>query len=316
MSQAALKAATGITAEPKHPVTAAIAKSMNAMRSVLPAHITPERMSRIALGMLRTQPKLAVAAQKNPESFAHAILLASQLGLEPGVQGMCYLVPYGSEIQMLPGYRGLMELARRSGQISSIEAHLVYERDDFELALGLEQRLVHKPRIDGERGKPVLVYCIARFKDGGHHFEWMSIIEVNRIRDTKSKASKSGPWVDDYEEMVRKTIVRRASKYWPMSVEFISAATTDDAQEAGHRAAFDGDFLVVDDHYTAERERIAACNSLADIARLLNEMSPETKADLMADLAARQDAIKAAKADSNELTEAEKAEAGAREKAG
>lgn len=223
----------------RNPVAAELQRKMTAMKSVLPAHITPERMSRIALGMLRTNAKLAQVAMNNPESFVHAVLLASQLGLEPGVQGMAYLVPYGNEVQMIPGYKGLINLARRSGEISSIEAHIAYRNDEFDLSLGLEQKLTHKPRLDGDRGDPMLVYCIARFKDGGHHLECMTISEVNRIRDTKSKASKTGPWRDDYEEMARKTVVRRASKYWPMSIELQNAIAADDAGEAGQHVAFD-----------------------------------------------------------------------------
>lgn len=231
--------------ESKNPVVSALQRKMLAMRSVLPAHMTPERMSRIALGMLRTNQKLAQVAMANPESFVHAVLLASQLGLEPGVQGMAYLVPYGNEVQMIPGYKGLINLARRSGEISSIEAHIAYSNDEFDLSLGLDQKLVHRPCLTGDRGDPMLVYCIARFKDGGHHLEWMTIGEVNRIRDNKSKASKSGPWRDDYEEMARKTVVRRASKYWPMSIELQNAIAADDAGEAGQRVAFDDGIIDV-----------------------------------------------------------------------
>lgn len=239
---------------PKNPVAAALTKSMSAMRSVLPSHITPERMSRIAMGMLRTNKKLAQTAMNNPESFAHAIVLSSQLGLEPGVLGMSYLVPYGNEVQMIPGYQGLIELARRSGEITSINTHIAYEHDELDLTLGVEPSLIHKPKLDGDRGRPVLVYCVARFKDGGHHLEWMSITEVNRIRDTKSKASKSGPWVDDYDEMVKKTVVRRASKYWPKSIEFANALMVSDAADQGQKVSVEGDFVVVEEPTEPEKQ--------------------------------------------------------------
>lgn len=247
MSTAALKAATGagrVATQQQNPVVDMLKKAMEGMAKALPAHLTPDRMTNLALGQLRTNPALKKAASENPASFCNAVVQMGQLGLEP-LLGQAYLLPYNNrragtvEIQMIPGYKGLISLARRSGEVTSIESHIVYENDEFDLVLGVDTKVSHKPYLDGERGKPRIVYCVAHFKDGGHHFEWMTIKEVEKIR-ARSKSANAGPWVTDYEQMVRKTIIRRAVNYLPMSIELANAVAASDAAEAGKRVVIDG----------------------------------------------------------------------------
>lgn len=255
MTTAALKAATtgAVANQNQHPAVEVLKKAMSGMAKALPAHLSEERVTNICLGQLRTNKYLADAARENPVSFVNAVVQASQLGLEPGLLGQAYLVPYRNrkagttEIQMIPGYKGLLSLARRSGEVTSIESHIVYDQDTFDLTLGVDTKVSHKPYLDGDRGKPRLVYCVAHFKDGGHHFEWMTIGEVNKIR-ARSKASDSGPWVTDYEQMVRKTIIRRACNYLPMSIELTNALAVSDAVEQGKRTEIHaGTVTVFDD---------------------------------------------------------------------
>lgn len=199
------------------------------MALCLPKHLSPSRLARIALTVLRQNSKLQ---QCEPTSFIAAIMQAAQLGLEPGVLGQCYLIPYGNECQFMPGYRGLIDLARRSGNIVSIVARVVYENDLFNYEYGLQEKLEHKPALDN-KGKIIAFYAVAILKDGGHQFEIMSKNEVDKIRDTYSKAKNKGPWVDNYEEMAKKTVIRRLFKWLPSSPEMQKAAMLDELQEAG-----------------------------------------------------------------------------------
>lgn len=218
----------------------------------LPSHLTPDRMARIAMTELRKTPKLQ---ECDPMSFIAAIMQASQLGLEPGIMGSCYLIPFFNsklgkfECTFMPGYRGFLDLARRSGQIKSLVARAVYENDVFEYEYGLEERVTHKPAMD-ERGELKAVYAVALLKDGGHQFEVMSKREIESVRQ-KSQGKNAGPWTDYYDEMARKTVVRKLFKWLPCSVEMQKAVSLDELQEVGKqniKAAaseeFDMDFVI------------------------------------------------------------------------
>lgn len=224
-------------------------KQKHQITAALPRHISPDRMIRLACTEFAKNPKLQ---ECTPISVFGSIIQASQLGLEIGVLGQAYLVPYWNkkararECQLIPGYKGLIALARRSGEVTSIETNIVYQHDEFLLKLGIDHDVKHVPYLDGERGAIRLVYAVARFKDGGYHFEWMTIAEVERIR-AGSQQADSGPWVQHYEQMVRKTIIRRMANYLPMSIELSNALQLGDAAEAGHKATFDGEFIVIDE---------------------------------------------------------------------
>lgn len=222
---------------------------MGQIKSVVASNLTPEKMCRIAMNELRNNDYLAKLAIQNPASLVNAIVQASHLGLEiGGVLGQAYLVPYKNEIKMIPGYRGLISLARRSGEISSINAEIVYENDEFDLNLGIKTEVKHKPKLDGPRGDPLIVYMVAHFKDGGSHFEWMTIDEVMKIK-ARSSAVKSGrqsPWDTDEAEMIKKTVIRRGWKYLPMSIEMQKASIVEEATEQGKSVVIEGDSFVVD----------------------------------------------------------------------
>lgn len=181
---------------------------------------------RIATFSIRTNPKLM---ECTAPSLLSALMQSAQLGIEPGVLGHCYLVPFKSyktgktEATFIISYKGMIELARRSGNIESISARVVYENDEFDYDYGLEEKLVHKP-AKGPRGNMIFVYIVAKFVGGGHYFEVMSKDEVDEVMKQsksfdKKKGEASGPWKDHYEEMAKKTVVRRAWKYLPISVD-------------------------------------------------------------------------------------------------
>jgi recombination protein RecT len=190
------------------------------LAKVLPKHLEPDRILRIALTEIRRNPKLLDASR---ESLLGAVMLSAQLGLEPGPLGHCYLIPYYNsktksyEVQFQLGYKGMLDLVRRSGQIEMIDAHVVYENDEFDYQYGLEPKLYHKPSLK-TRGKPIAVYAIAKFKDGGFSYLVMSIEDIEKIRK-RSKTPDNGPWVTDWEAMAKKTVIKQLCKYLPLSIE-------------------------------------------------------------------------------------------------
>lgn len=200
-----------------------------AMQGVATKHMTPEKMVRVALLATSRTPKLLDCT---PQSILLAVMQASSLGLEVGgVLGHGYLVPYGNEAQFIPGYRGLIDLARRGGQVSTVEARVVLDDDEaFHYELGLLPRLIHRPGAG--MGEMTHVYAIARFRDGSTQFEVMNRVAVDAIRK-RSRAGTNGPWVTDYAEMARKTVVKRLMKYLPLSVELAAAIELDNRAETG-----------------------------------------------------------------------------------
>ncbi len=200
--------------------------------AVVPRHVTPARMIKIVLSAVSRSPDI-IACTRN--SIFLAVIQASELGLEFGnTLGHAYLVPYKNkkrnnelEAIFIPGYRGLISLARRSGQILSLESRMVHEKDYFDMRLGLDPKLDHVPFFDGDPGKVRLGYALSVLRDGAKHIEPMSLTDLEKIRQ-RSPAAGSGPWVTDTEEMYRKTLVRRIFKYLPMSVEMAKAAEYSD----------------------------------------------------------------------------------------
>ncbi|PVX77207.1 recombinase RecT [Paraburkholderia unamae] len=287
MSSAALKAVATDRKE-QNPVVAFrnfLEKQKAQLAAALPKHMSPDRMIRLACTEFAKNPTLQKC---DAISVFGSIIQASQLGLEIGVLGQAYLVPYRNnkkntmEAQFIPGYKGLIALARRSGEVTSIETNIVYEHDTFKLTLGVDSNLVHEPYLDGDRGKARLVYGVAKFKDGGHHLEWMSISDVEKVR-ARSKASGSGPWVTDYEQMVRKTLIRRMANYLPMSIELNNALQVDEAVDAGKHATIDGDFVVVreDDESPASDHADLVTGEITD-QRAQQEESMVSYGDLLA----------------------------------
>jgi recombination protein RecT len=262
MSSSALKAAATGQVAPQQSAPKSIAglladpKVKNQMALALPKHMTADRLARIATTEIRKVPALAKC---NIESFMGAIMQCAQLGLEPGsALGHAYLLPFGNgkasdglaNCQLIIGYRGMLDLARRSGQIISISARAVHEHDEFRYQYGLREDIHHVPCETGEPGKLTHVYAVARLRDGGEQFEVMSKMEVDKVK-AQSKAGSNGPWVSHYEEMAKKTVIRRLFKYLPVSIELQQAVTLDERGDAGldqhHSQALTGEWSVLDD---------------------------------------------------------------------
>ncbi len=234
------------------------------LEMALPKHLTPDRLVRVVMSAVQNNPKLLECERT---SFLSAIMTCAQLGLEPdGVLGQAYLIPFKvrnvMKCQFIPGYKGLISLARNSGEVSSIMAQAVYEKDHFDYAFGLNERLDHKPYEGDDRGEITHFWAIAKFKDGGCHWDVMTTSQVNRIRDnsqgykTAKAFPKNGvirsPWVDHYEEMGKKTAIRRIAKYLPMDVQ--KAAYIADSYDTGKTTNLEHGEIVVFDPDTLEHD--------------------------------------------------------------
>lgn len=208
-----------------------IASYEGEIAKALPSVITPERFSRMAMTALTKTPKLA---ECTPASFVGALLTAAQLGLEPNTPlGQAYLIPFRNgktgktECQFQIGYKGMIDLANRSGEIQVIDAHVVYENDDFECEFGLEPKLRHKPTL-GDRGKPQWVYAMYKTINGGFSFEVMSVEECMAHGRKYSKSYNNSPWQSAPEEMMKKTVLKKVLKYAPVRSDFIRGAEADE----------------------------------------------------------------------------------------
>lgn len=230
-----------------------------AIQKALPSVITPERFTRMVLSALSATPKLA---ECSPQSFLAAMMTAAQLGVEPNTAlGQAYLLPYRNhgqmECQFQLGYKGLIDLAYRSGEVSVIQAHTVYENDVFEYELGMDPKLRHVP-AKADRGEAVAYYAMFKTKDGGYGFEVMSVDDVQRHaqRYSKSYGSGSSPWRSNFDEMAKKTVLKRALKYAPLKSDFVRGV----AQDETIKAELSDEMYAVPDEtvYEAEGEEISS----------------------------------------------------------
>ena len=201
------------------------------IRRALPAVLTPERFTRMALSAINNTPALADCT---PMSFIAALMNAAQLGLEPNTPlGQAYLIPYKNkgiwECQFQLGYKGLIDLAYRTGKLQMIQAHAVREFDDFEYQYGLDSRLVHRPGT-GDRGEITFIYGLFKLNNGGYGFEVSNKADMDAFaaKYSKSFGSRYSPWTENYEDMAKKTVVKRALKYAPVSTDFQRALSLDE----------------------------------------------------------------------------------------
>lgn len=265
--------------KPKEQIAHLLKTKQGEIAKMLPKHLNAERLMKVAQIAATTTPTLA---ECDVASLVGAICQCAQMGLEPNtVLGHAYLVPFNTKrkdtkgierwvksVQVIIGYKGLIDLARRSGQIVSIAAHEVCEADKFELVYGLDEKLNHTPAM-GERGGIIGFYSVAKLKDGGHCFEFMSLKQIHEIRDAsqgyqqavKYKKQDVHPWGVHFTEMGRKTVIRRIAKYLPLSIEFQTAAALDGMAEVGkdqHLDAMEGDFNILPDDAPNEEHSAAA----------------------------------------------------------
>lgn len=224
-------------------------------------HVTPERIVRVALTAMLKNPKLAECDQA---SFCLAILNLASYGLEPNGR-QAHLIPFENrakgivECQLILDYKGIAELVMRSGLVSNIHADIVCENDEFIYETGVLTK--HKANYRQGRGKVYAVYTLVRMKDGTEKCDVMSLEEVEAIR-ARSKSGKSGPWVSDWNEMAKKTVFKRCSKWLPLSPEI--------------RDAIEGDNDYIEGEVVKPQKKARTLADLSDELALPAPQDPET----------------------------------------
>lgn len=278
-------------------------------QAAMPRGAEAAQLIRDALTALRTTPKLA---QCEATSVLGALMTVAQLGLRPGVLGQAWILPFwdsrssGYKAQFVAGYQGLIELAHRSGKISSLIARTAFSNDHFDVDYGLADSLIHKPDLTRERGEPTAYYAIAKFTTGGYAFIVMTQPEMLAYRQKYAKSRDRngkifGPWVDNFEEMAHKTCIRKLSKYMPKSTELAIAIAADggvrvdltptvDASEVTeHPDMIDGDVVDADLDAAGPVEAAQGAEPQAGARKITEKQSKQIHA-LCGDLALDRDA--------------------------
>lgn len=219
----------------------------------LPSVMTPERFTRMVLSAISVNPTLAKCT---PQSFLGAMMTAAQLGVEPNsALGQAYILPYKNkgtlEAQFQLGYKGLIDLAYRSGEVELVQSHVVYENDDFEWEYGLDPKLHHKP-AKKDRGAPICVYAMFKTKSGGYGFEVMSVedIKIHAAKYSKAFHSEYSPWKTSFEEMAKKIVLKRVLKYAPLRSDFVRGV----AQDESVKSSISADMYEVNNEIIYEAE--------------------------------------------------------------
>lgn len=214
--------------------------------AALPKWLSADRLLRVVFSSLLKNPSLLECTR---ESLFISVMACAQLGLEP-ILGRAYLIPYKNnrknvtECQMQAGYQGLIDLARRTGQIKDVAAEVVYEKDVFDIEYGTNRHLTHKPYILDDPGKALGAYTIWWLKDGSEHFEFMPLYKIHQRRDMsqayqyaianpKNKSAQDTPWIKWPDEMIKKTAIKNHAKLMPASIEFMEAIEMDNAADMG-----------------------------------------------------------------------------------
>lgn len=255
-----LNQATGIQTAPVKPkpttFKAIIAskledKGAKAMMSLMPTHVNKDALIRTAL-MLAGKAEFADC---EPMTFLTSYATAAQMGLQPNTPlGHCYLIPFKrkikvngifkeiKEVQLMLGYKGMIDVARRSNQIDSINAFVVYKDDEFSINLGTEQTITHIPNLQSSRNEAdiIIVYAVAKLKGGGTQFEYLTQADIAKARlnsQTSMSAKEAwqqakSPWHAHFVEMCRKTAIRKLFKYLPVSLEMATILQKDEKADA------------------------------------------------------------------------------------
>jgi len=273
-------------------IAAMLAKARTALGMALPKHMDADRMARLALTTIRRNRDLLNCT---PESLGGAILEAASLGLEIDSRGLAYLVPYKNEATLIPGYKGLMQLAYRSGQVANIYADVVFKKEveagNVQITLGDARSIRHDfdiirsadLRLESKDNQPVLAYAVAVFHDGHRHFEFVTEPEVNKRKGASKAAERGFLWNKWVEEAWKKTAIRKLCKYMNLSPEMQRAVVLDEQADAEARQTFDMaesmdvDFTVKegpDDHASRVAAAAEAARAQQPVAHAL-EQAPQ-----------------------------------------
>lgn len=196
----------------------------------LPRGLEAQQLARDAMTCLSNSKELE-NLRDGGVSFIGALMTCAQLGLRPGVGalGQAYIIPFKGKAQFILGYQGMIELANRSGEIASISARIVHENDHFEIEYGIDDKLVHRPPVKGDRGAVIGYYAVGKRTNGGYSFIYMNREEMV-IHKTKFALAQNGPWKNHFDAMALKTVIRKLFTFLPRSTEIQSALVADGTQ--------------------------------------------------------------------------------------
>lgn len=251
-----------LPAERKANPVAVIRENFTAMapefKAALPAHVPVEKFTRVALTAIQNAPDLMEADRR---SLFGACVRLAQDGLLPDGREAALVIfntkdrngGWTKKVQAMPMIAGVLKKVRQSGEVSKVSAQVVYENDQFTVRYGFDEDVEHSPPpLDKPRGKAIGAYATAVLKDGSKLLEVMSLEEINKVRNV-SRSKDKGPWVDWWEEMARKTVMRRLSKRLPMSTDLEEQIFERDATM--NAKADDAPELKVIDNHPAEPVR-------------------------------------------------------------
>jgi len=203
---------------PMEAMRGTLVKMQPEFAAALPPQIPVEKFIRTTLTAVQMNPELLGADRR---SLLGACMKAAQDGLMlDGREAapVIFRTKEGPKVQYMPMVGGILKKIRNSGELASISAHVVYDKDLFKYSLGDNENIEHTPSLDSDRGKPIAAYAIAKTKDGAIYREVMSVGDIEKVRNA-SRASQSGPWVQWWDEMARKTVIRRIAKRLPSSAD-------------------------------------------------------------------------------------------------
>lgn len=250
---------------------------MNAMapefKAALPAHVTVEKFTRVAMTAINSNPDLR---QADKRSLFGAITKLAQDGLLPDGREAALVIfntknrsgGWDKKVQAMPMIAGVLKKIRQSGDVAKISAQVVHENDHFVVSYGFDEDVTHNPPpLDKPRGKPIGAYATAVLKDGSRLLEVMSLEEIEKVRSV-SKSKDRGPWVDWWSEMARKTVMRRLSKRLPMSTDLEDEVFSRDETLAPEPRTID--------HQPAEVAHVSRLEVLEQHIEEVEQVEPET----------------------------------------
>lgn len=203
-----------------------LVKMQPEFQAALPPQIPVEKFIRTTLTAVQMNPELLGADRR---SLLGACMKAAQDGLlldGREAAPVIFRTKEGPKVQYMPMVGGILKKIRNSGELASISAHVVYSNDQFEYELGDNENIIHKPFLGEDRGKPIAVYAVAKTKDGAIYREAMSVADVDKVRQA-SRAKDAGPWVQWWDEMAKKTVIRRMAKRLPSSADVDQVLASD-----------------------------------------------------------------------------------------
>lgn len=264
-----------------------------------------EFATRVAL-IARDNEKLRNAINANPDSFLTALLASASLDLMPNTpEQLAHIIPYGNAVQFQIGYKGLIKLARRSGEVLSISAENVFKGDDFEVQFGSERTIHHIPDFDVDRTNYGLVthaYAVAKLKNGETQFAVMTRKELDKIQATVKSSSTDSPWKQWPERQSIKTVLKRLCQLLPSSADdLLQRAVALDNLAEGGKLKIDKSGNIIEGeviHEISQKTRadIAAANTREGLMSILGALPVKDRKAATAIVNERLAEIKAAKA--------------------